>query len=195
MTRIVKKIHMYMGLLVWSALLVYAIAGLQATGLVRPADRPRPAPETSYLDFTTPPNAPDSEVVKAAWEAMGITMAGPPGNPRRDNQQNLTFTAYSVNGPSRATVLENEKRIRVERMRSPIWGFFDSLHGMTPRNRAPDIRITLWKYYNEFALWCLSLMVLSGSWLWLASRPGYLWAQVSLGIGGGGFAILYWLAR
>jgi hypothetical protein len=53
----------------------------------------------------------------------------------------------------------------------------------------------LWTYYTEFSIYSLIAMALSGIYLWLASRPGYIWGQVAFVAGCGIFIVLYVLAR
>jgi len=197
MLAVIKKIHMYLGLLCATALLVYSIAGLWAVSFVRPADRPRPAPETRFIDFQAPPNATDKQVVDLIWEAVAAPLTGkvPQFAIRRNRDHNLSTAFYSVNGLWRVTYLEKENRVQIEQSRNRLGNYFMAMHEAAPRHPAPDMRMRLWAWYNEFATWALILMPISGIYLWLGSRPEFRWAQISFALGTGGFALLYWLAR
>jgi hypothetical protein len=113
----------------------------------------------------------------------------------RDAQNHVGFTVYSGNGPRIVTLLESERQVRIEYRRNHIWHFFENIHGLTPREAMADPRERLWSWYNEFAIWALIFMSVSGVWLWLASRPGYRWAQISFAGGAGAFLLLYALTR
>jgi hypothetical protein len=194
---LIKKIHVYLGLLSFSILLVYGIAGLLATLEPPPAGRPRPGVSARFEDFTVPPNLTDKQVADLVYERLRLPLTGPVPNYalKRDSANNLTFSFYTVNGIHTLTVLEQESRLRVETHRNSIWRYFDNLHTTTLGDAAPDLRVRLWAYYNEFAIWTLIALSLSGVYLWSASRPRLRAAQLSLLLGGGAFVLLYALTR
>jgi hypothetical protein len=39
---------------------------------------------------------------------------------------------------------------------------------------------SLWGYFNEFSTWAFLFMTFSGLYLWIATRPGLRWAQLTL---------------
>jgi hypothetical protein len=53
----------------------------------------------------------------------------------------------------------------------------------------------LWTWYNEFSIWSLIGMSLSGVYLWLASRPRYRPAIYVFAFGSLSFLLLYMLTR
>jgi len=55
--------------------------------------------------------------------------------------------------------------------------------------------VRLWAWYNRFAIWSLIAMAITGTYLWLASRPRYRVAQYSFAGGAGAFILLYALTR
>lgn len=195
MSRWLKKLHMYAGLLNFSILLVFGIAGLTAT--VHTPGTPRATSVITAIDFRPPANVGDYEAALAAFEFLQLPMAAPPmrNAVRRDAANNVTFASYTPNGARIVTLLENEGRVRLDTRRESIWHFFDNLHGTTINNRETDLRIRLWTWYNEFAIWSLIFMSATGVYLWLASRPRYRWAQVSFAAGSGIFVLLYAISR
>ena len=197
MHKLLEQIHMYVGLLVWSALMVYGIAGLTGTVRASRKDRAEPSVTPEVLPFVVPPNATDKQVADLAWKALQIpfTEPEPEWAMQHDSENNLTFGLYSPNGVTRVTVLEKTGQLRVERLRNSVWQYFDDLHSMTANYRRPDWRLRLWAYYNEVALWMLMAMALTGLLLWLTSRPGLGLARAAFLLATGAFVVLYFLTR
>ena len=196
MYKLIQRIHMYLGLLAWSSLLVFGVAGL--TGSFRDVLRGSRGEQTlRFENCAIPPNLSDKEVVKVVWNVLALPLTAPESmfGLRRDQDNNLTFTFYFENGISNITILEKEDRVRIETYRNNLWEYFDNLHQTTVNAAIPDWRIRLWTYYNEFAIWTLMAMTLSGSCLWFMSRPGNRVAQVVLVASCGVFAVLYMLSK
>jgi len=197
MNALVKKIHMYAGLLSFSILLVFGLIGSYAMFLPHPEQRPRPQPNEIFVAYSVPPNLTDQQVADHVRETLQLSMAPPVPPPavRRNRDNNLAFQFFQPTGWTRVTVLEKENKLRVETFRNRIMQYLNVLHETTVRNRATDLRVKLWTYYNEFSIWTLLLMGSSGVWLWLSSRPGHRWAQVFFAAGTASFAALYFLSR
>ncbi len=193
MNSLIKRLHIYSGLLSFTILLVFGIVGVTAVMLPAPPQRKQPEFTGRVQPFAIPPNATDRQVARTIWEKLSPPVAGPPPNfaLRRDANSNLVFQMFSPNGPTRVTVLEKEGQIRVETRRNLWWQYFNVLHETHIRSTIPDLRVRLWTYYNEFSIWTLIFMSVSGVWLWLASRPGWRWAQMSFAAGTGIFVLLY----
>ncbi len=181
---------MYLGLLCCTALFVYAVTGIEATTYTRPAEREKAPVITRYEAFSAPASGSDAEVARAAAAKLAVPLTGPPGQIRRDDGNNLQFNLYPPNGLVRVTLLESESRVRVEATRQPFGRLLGNLHEVTMRNPSGDIRMKLWKYYNEFAMWCLMLMVVSGIFLWLSSRPGHKLGLLSFAAGAAALVLI-----
>lgn len=194
MYRLIKKIHMYVGLLNFSILLVFGITGLESTFSHGPSGSTEPS---VYSTFTAPANATDKQVADAVHRHLEPALAGPVPQfaLSRDDDNNLTFTFYSANGTQRITVLEKENRLKIEKRRNTIWQFFNNLHATTTNVNTADLRVRLWTLYTELSIWSLIGMALSGIYLWLASRPGLRWAQAAFAAGAGIFILLYVVTR
>jgi hypothetical protein len=194
---LLKKIHMYIGLLNFSILFVFGVAGLSAT-FDSPEDRQEEAVER-LMPFSSPPNATDKEVADAVYDLLKLPLTQPPPKPalRRDADKNLTFNFFNPNAVTGVTVLEKEHQLRVRTLHNNTARFMNVLHKATIQHPIAkrDLRIKLWTWYNEFSIWSLMLMALSGVYLWLSSRPGFLWAQVSFVAGCGAFIVLYIVTR
>ncbi|MBI3208664.1 MAG: PepSY domain-containing protein [Candidatus Solibacter usitatus] len=189
----VKRIHTWFGLLNFTIVLVFGATGLLATFRPAPAERRPPQTTTSDVPFT--PSAgviADKDVAVEIRRKLDIPAAG--GNVRRDGDNNLVASFSTPNGLRRVTYLEKENRLRVESRHNNIWQFFNVLHETLPR-QAEDGRIRLWGYYTEFSLWSLIGMTLTGFWLWLATRPGFRWAQISFAAGTAVFTLLWIFSR
>ena len=189
---LIKKIHMYLGLLNLTILLVFGFAGLRAT-FSKPGEPPNPDSPARVESFAAPANVIDDKAFQdLVRQRLNIPAVG--SNNRRDRDKNLVLTYYTPSGPWFVTVLEKESQLRIVRRPATFGGFMDNLHAMA--NRGPDDwRVRLWTYYNEFSVWCLIAMALSGVYLWLCSRPRHHWAQVSFALGSGLFLLLYLLSK
>jgi len=195
-TALLKKVHLYAGLVAFAALVVYGIAGLTAT-FASHRDGEPPAGAVRFEPYTAPTGASDKDIADDVHRRLQPPLAGqvPKFALRRDQHNDLTLTFYSVNGPTRVTVLEKEGRLRVEDARNGLWKFFNNLHATTSEGNTSDLRLKLWTAYNEVALWSLSLMMLSGVYLGLASRPRFRWGKYALALGSTAFVVLYAITR
>jgi len=196
MHALIKKIHMYLGLLNFVTLTVFGIAGLTATFEPGPGHPPAPV-AARYEPFAVPANASDKEVADAVFQTLNLPLSNPipKGAVRRNPENQLALTFYTLNGPYKVTVLEGEGRLRIEPMPNNTAHFLNAMHSVTQGGRSRYLRIRLWAWYNEFAIWSLLAMAISGVYLWLSSRPGYRWAQVSFAAGVAVFVGLYVVAR
>ncbi len=193
----IRKIHMYAGLLSFTALLVYGIAGLTATFEDAPENRGRPQPAVRYLPFEARAGASDKEVADAVYRLVNPSLAAPvpAGALRRNEAAELRLNFYSPNGIVAVTFLEREKRLRVETRRNRLWRFLSNLHAGTAVRGERDARLRLWALYNQLAMAALLVLAVTGVWLWLQSRPRYRPAPWSLALGAGAFVLLYVLTR
>jgi hypothetical protein len=197
MTHWIKKIHMYVGLLNFSILLIFGIIGITATVLPEPNQRPKPASTARVIDFQAPQGLDDRGLADHLHAALKIPLTGtaPDWDIVRDKENNLRVRFHTPATRFEATVLEAENKLRIEEQPFDTWQFLFHLHELTPSWAHPDIRTQLWAYYVEFSIWSLILMALSGVYLWLASRPSYRWAQVSLAAGMFIFLVFYLVVR
>jgi hypothetical protein len=192
----IKKIHMYLGLLNFVAITVFGVAGLTATMQPGPG-RPPAVADSRDQPFRVRADATDKQVADDVFEALNIPLSNPLPTQaiRRNDQNQLVLNFYTINGPYRVTVLEKEARLRVERMLNSTPRFLSNAHSVTQAGNSRYLRVRLWGWYNEFAIWSLLGMSISGVYLWLASRPGYRWAQVSFAAGTVVFIALYAATR
>ena len=192
-----RKVHMYAGLLNLSIILIFGVSGLLATFEPAPDQRTRPGPTVEYREFTVPAGLDDKAAAARVYEFLQLPLTAPvPAFAVRRNADNdLSFDFYNANGMRRAVVLEKENRIRLETRRNRLANFFNALHATTINNRSTDWRMRGWTWYNEFSIWSLIGMSLSGVYLWLASRPRYRPALYVFAAGGGSFILLYILTR
>src|SRR5947207_12402008 len=109
MTPWIRRIHIYLGLLNFTILLVFGLAGLVVTFEAPDIFKQKQGPAVETLDFTPAPNASDREVAQAIEGLIAPRHAGPP-NIRRNGKNQLVADFYSVNGLVRTTLLENEHK-------------------------------------------------------------------------------------
>ena len=194
---LIKKIHIYLGLISFTALLIFAITGIEAAMSPGPGRPEKREPALRTEDYKPRPGMSDKEVADEilATRDLGMAHPIPQWALKRDPENNLRLDYYSVNGMTRVTVLEREGKLRFEANRVGIWQFFNRIHATTIRADAARMPMRLWTYYNEFAIWSLIAMSLSGVYLWLAARPKLWNAWASLAAGAALFTILWALTR
>jgi hypothetical protein len=195
--RLIKRLHVWLGLANLTIFLIYGVTGLAVTMLPAPEERARPEARLELIDFSVPANLTDKQVADLVWERLRVPLASPVPEwaLRRDGANNLAFAFYTPNGVTRVAVLEAENKLRVAHERAGAWSFLNNLHASTLRDRPVDWRLRAWVLYNELAMFSLLLMSASGLYLWLASRPRHRPAQVCFGVGTGALVFLYWLVR
>lgn len=190
----VKKIHMYAGLLNFTILCVFGLAGLVATAEAPDIFSVGTAPVVTTLPFHAPGSASDQRVGELIREQLQPAHAGRPYT-HRDAGHRLVADFYGVNGLVRATLLEAQGQLQVETRRNSIWRFFDNAHATTIQETASGWAAGAWSWYIELSIWSLMLLALTGTWLGLTTRWPYWWTKASLAAGTLGFAIFYWALR
>ena len=194
MNRWIKKIHMYAGLLNFTILCVFGLAGLVATAEAPDIFSAGTMAAVATLPFRAPVSASDQQVGELIREQLQPAHAGKPYI-HRDAEHQLVADFYNVNGLVRATLLEGEVPLRVETRRNSIWRFFDNAHATTIRETASDWAPGAWAWYIELSIWSLMIMALTGAWLGLTTRWPYWWTKASLITGTLGFATFYWVQK
>jgi hypothetical protein len=191
---LIKKLHVYAGLLTFVNLVVYGIVGFSALYLL--TAHPQGA-VVSYQNFKVEPNLTDRQVAERICSRLNLTLATPVNSfaIQHDDAHNLFLDFRHANGRHQVTVLEKEDRIRIEATRNSVWLYLYTLHETTAAFHSGDWRMQLWADYNEFALWSLIAMIVSGFIMFLASRWSNRLAQISLTAGCGVFAALYYWTR
>jgi hypothetical protein len=194
-TDLIRKIHIYAGLLVFSQFVVYGIAGLSATvhGFAR-SEAPR---SVEHVPFRVPPSSTDKQVASLVYDKLrfSLTTPVPDWSLRHTPDNHLLLDFYNINGIHRVTVLENEGMLRVENIRNNTGLFLEDIHAATPAEEDAHVVIRAWALWNEAAMWTLLLFCASGVWLWVATRGRYRWAWVSLAAGTASLAVLWAVLR
>lgn len=189
-----KKIHMYVGLLFYSHLTLYGIAGLVGTFEHAPQDRATPPPTVETVPYRAAAGLTDKEIADELHALIDPALAGPVPEwaLRQDDSGNLFFTFHSVSGQTRVTVQEGDGTARVEKVRTPFPRYLSNLHAAVLRYSSADWRTQLWAFMNEAAMWGFLGLTLSGVYLWLATRPG-LRLAIASSLGGAAVFILLWV--
>jgi hypothetical protein len=191
---LIIKLHIYAGLLTFSQLVIYGIAGLAAT--FQPAlERPKVASTIRHVPFTAPPSATDQQVADEVYRTLHLPLTRPmPGwFLRRTPEHDLLLDFYNINGIWRVVVLEREHRLRIEQIHNRLAYFLGDVHAITTGDEAAPRVIRVWAIYNELAMWCLLAFAASGVYLWLGAQPRAWWAWGLLGSGTAAFAA-FWTA-
>jgi hypothetical protein len=185
---------MYLGLVNFSLLIVFGLAGLVVTAEAPDIFKQKQGPAVVVREFTAPPSASDRDVGRLLADTLQVAHAGPPVIHRNPANQ-LVAEFYSVSGMVRATLLEGERRVQIQTFRNSIWRFIDNAHATTIAEEGRDAALRAWAWYIELSIWSLIAMGLSGLWLGVAARWNFRWTRISLVAGCAAFAALYWLER
>ena len=194
MRNLIIKLHIYAGLLTFTQLTIYGVAGLVASAQAA-AERPKVPHTIRHVPFTPPSSASDKEVADAVYRELKLPLTRP--MPlfaiKHDAANDLQLDFYNINGIYRVVVLERENRLRIEEIRNSLAIFLEDMHAITIGDRQAPRLIRAWAFYNEFAIWCLLAFVVSGVYLWLSAQARTWWAWGSLATGTAAFAAL-WMA-
>ena len=177
-----KKIHMYAGLLTFTALSVWGATGILAVFLPAPGEwQPPGISKRVEFPFEAPGNLDDKNLAKAIYDAAHLPMSGGYYNIHRDDTGNLSFIAFAVNGPRDLTYVESQRRVRIDFRDASLADFISTMHTGHSHRGQPELVSHLWGYYNEFSTWAFFFMVISGLYMWLATRPTMRWALLLAG--------------
>lgn len=172
---LIRKIHIYAGLLTFAQLVIYGVAGLVATTEASPESSHRPT-SVKLISFQTPASATDKEVAGEVYRQLNSPLIPKPSSwsTQRTPDNHLQFEIYTVNGIYRVTVLEEKNQLRTEHIRSNHWQFINGIHTATLADVGAPELVKAWAAWNELGMWSLVLFCLSGLWLWLTSRPRFV---------------------
>jgi len=184
----IKKIHMYAGLLNFTILCVFGLAGVIVTADAPDIFHAGNEPATAIVPFAAPSAASDKDVADLMVRQVGPRHTGKPSI-RRDAEHRLVADNYSVNGLVRLTLLEPQGQMKIETYRNSIWRFIDNAHATTLQESTTTWAPNAWAWYIEIAIWSLLLMALSGLWLGLVTRWNYWWTKAALIAGTISFAL------
>jgi hypothetical protein len=177
----VKKLHMYSGLLTFIAFVVWGLTGVHAVFLPPPGEyEPPPVSSVQEIPFQASSSLDDEKLAQAIFDAVDIPLAGGRYNVHRDEQLNLAFNVFTINGGREVTFLEEQGIVRVAHRGNSLWGYLSSMHTAHSRRHRLTPAAIAWGYFNEFSTWAFLFMTFSGLYLWIATRPGLRWAQLSL---------------
>ena len=194
MRNIILKLHIYAGLLTFTQLILYGVAGLAAT-VQAGAERPKMARGIQHVAFQATPGSTDKQVADEVFRTLRLPLTRPmPGwFLRRTPENDLLLDFYNINGIWRVVVLEREGRLRIEQIRNSLGLFLGDMHATTIGDEEAPRLLRAWALYNEFAMWCLLGFCFSGVYLWLTAQARSWWAWASLATGFTAFAVL-WMA-
>jgi hypothetical protein len=190
----IKKLHMYSGLLTFTAFFVWGITGIHAVFLPGP-DQYKPPPVSSVQEvaFQGAGNLDDEKQAQAIFDSIKIPLAGGRYNVHRDDQSNLAFNVFTINGGREVTFLEKQGTVRIAHRGNSLWDFFSSMHTAHSRRHRLTPAVIAWGYFNEISTWAFLFMTFSGLYMWIATRPGLRWAQLSLA-GMTALTLVLWIA-
>lgn len=192
----VKKLHMYSGLLTFSAFVVWGVTGIHGAFTPPPSEGgPAEISSTEEIPLEAPGNLNDADLARFVYDHIDIPLRGGHYNVHRDEQANLAFFVFTANGRRDVTYFEDQKKVRLQIRQNNLAEFLSTIHTshsgrgpMTPAARA-------WGVYNELSTWAFLFMTLSGVYLWVDTRPGMRWAQLIAAVSVGSAVVLWFATR
>ena len=189
----VKKIHMYAGLLTFTAFFVWGVTGIHAVFLPLPGRfTPPEVASVREVPYNAAGDLDDKQLGRKIFEAIEVPLAGGHYNVHRDDQLNLAFNVFTVNGGREVTFLEDQGIVQIAHRRNSLWGYLSSMHTAHSHRHQLSVSSQAWGYFNEFSTWAFFFMTISGVYMWIATRPGLRWAQISFG-GMAALTLLLWI--
>jgi hypothetical protein len=192
-----RKLHLYLGLLSLSSLVLLGSSGLVGFLHQSRDDSGVRHRETYTLPLDVEPGQTGTELADQVLRQHRFSLAIPKedNDIRIDADGNYATTFYTVNGEFAVTILENEAKVRVVESRLGFPGFLVRAHATLFRPSIPgqDWRITLLSTYMFIAVGALLVLVPSGLGVWLLIRPGHRLARIALASSSGLFIAL-WIA-
>ena len=190
MRTLIVKLHIYAGLLTFSQLVIYGIAGLP------PRFNRRSSVQKLVSTIRYVPSRPPVRH-RPAGRGRSLRTLHLPTRPmpgwflRRTPENDLLLDFYNINGIWRVVVLEREHRLRIQQIDNRFSLFLGDVHAITTGDDAAPRVIRVWAIYNELAMWCLLAFSGSGVYLWLSAQPRAWWAWGLLATGTATFAALW----
>ena len=132
MRNLILKLHIYAGLLTFTQIALYGVAGLVAT-FQQGAERPKVAHTIRHVPFTAGQSMTDKQVADEVYRTLELPLSRP--MPawflRRTPENDLLLDFYNINGIWRVVVLERENRLRIEEIRNSLGLFLGDMHAIT----------------------------------------------------------------
>lgn len=176
-----KKIHTWAGLLTFSAFVVWGVTGIHAVFLPAAGEfTPPPVSSVREMAFQAPGDLDDQELSQAIFEAAEIPLAGGRYNVHRDENLNLAFNVFTINGGRELTYYEDRGVVEIAHRKNSLWSYFSSMHTAHSNRHQLVPAASAWGYFNEMATWAFLFMTISGVYMWIATRPFLTWARLSL---------------
>ena len=174
MNDVLKRLHILVGLFNLTAIVVFA-----ATGIGETFPRREVTHETRLADYDAPNGLDDQRLADHVVSALQLPLMVPlpRGSVHRNADNDLEFDFYSTNGGGRVTVLESQRKARIELRRISLRRFITEAHATTLMGSGQVLTVRLWAFYIDCSIFSLLFMSVTGPWLWLVSRPNLWWAR------------------
>jgi hypothetical protein len=169
---------------------VFALVGITETF----PNRQRQS-ETRLVDYQPPSGLDDGQMASHLVSTLRLPLIGPPQGVHRNDAHAVEFEFYTTNGPGKATVLESDRKVRLERTRLSFGRFMVEAHAARLLGSAPVPTMRLWGLYVDCSIFSLLFMATTGPWLWLTSRRELWWARAAMAAGISVFVLLWALTR
>lgn len=197
MTELVKKLHIYSGVAFGLALFLFGVVGVYATFAGSPREAPPVQGLRRVVDYTVDPNFTDPQLARAVFDHLNIPHVAPVPDYAlaRNDAGELRLDFYGPNGRTRVWVQEKANKLEVIEERNDLGHYLINMHASLLLHAPRTFAVMLWSAYVELSIFALLGFVISGLYLWLATRRQLRWAQVTFVLGSvGSIAIMVWVA-
>lgn len=190
LSRILRRIHLYLALFLGPWILMYAISTMVMNHREWFRGRP-PAPpvwepvSSGIYDGVFPQSATAQQM--AAQILAGLGMDGAHQATLRDGK--LVILRNEPARPVRISYSTADRRLTVERQAPDSAAFLERMH----RRRGfqhPYLLEDAWAFSVDFFIASMLFWVLSGLWMWYEMKATHRWGLVSLSAGLSLFAVL-----
>jgi hypothetical protein len=187
----VLRIHLYLGLLCSSYLILFGVSSLNFN---HPFAFTNPGTGTVSWErsIELPPAAGDtSEEAKSVQAALGLSGWTLPWETRREANGDLRFGLSRPGKHYTIRVLRQARSVQVEEQRKGYWTVVRELHGLM---QVPGSRLAAaWGWYTDLCTWVVVFAAVSGVYLFTARRRERRvgWAVLGLATGCSALFMLY----
>ena len=191
---IVQKIHAYTGLQAVVGLLIFSVSAIVSTLDTESETRWLASSQT----YTGAISENELELAANLHRQVGNRFEKVPQR-WMISEDNGWFLVryYSPNGAREVRLNRDTRVVEIKSNPSNLAEFLDDMHqeSIGRRNLDDSLWLWAWSLYIEFSILALFALPVSGTYLWLAARPNYRYAQVSFSVSCVAMVILWNLVR